>query len=73
MRDLSTNGYRPATGLARLTWPQIEIIDAMISSLCGLTEESRNKEAFLVLVVRNGHLRFGTTTALTEELVPARE
>jgi len=73
MRDLaSTNGYRPAKGLSRLTWPQIEVIDAMVSSLCGVTEESRNKEAMLILVIRNGHLRFGTTTALTEEICPAR-
>jgi hypothetical protein len=71
MRDLSTNGYQPARGLMRLTWPQIEKIDAMISSLCGLTEQT-GREAHLILVVRNGHLRFATRTELSEEMVPNR-
>lgn len=71
MRDISSNGYRPAKGLMRLTWPQVEKIDAMISSLCGLTEET-NKEAHLILVIRNGKLRFATYTNLSEELTPAR-
>lgn len=71
MRVLSTNGYRPAQGLLRLTWPQIEKIDAMVSSLCGLTEQT-GKEAHLILIVRNGKLRFATHTALSEELAPNR-
>jgi hypothetical protein len=73
MRDLSSsNGFRPAQGLSRLTWPQIEIIDAMVSSLCGLTESSRDHEAYLILAVRHGKLRFGSTTELTQEMVPNR-
>lgn len=74
MRDLSADGYRPAKGLSRLTWPQVEMIDAMVGSLCGLTEteEVRDREMFLILVVRNGKLRFGTTTEISEELKPGR-
>jgi hypothetical protein len=71
MQDISSNGYRPVKGLMRLTWPQVEKIDAMISSLCGLTEET-GKEAHLILVIRNGKVRFATYTNLSEELSPAR-
>lgn len=71
MFDLSQNGYQPAKGLMRLTWPQIEKIDVMVSSLCGVTE-GRGTEAHLVLVVRNGKLRFATRSMVSEELVPNR-
>jgi hypothetical protein len=72
MQDISSNGYhRPVKGLMRLTWPQVEKIDAMISSLCGLTEET-HKEAHLILVIRNGKVRFATYTNLSEELLPTR-
>lgn len=68
--DLSSNGYRPAKGLLRLTWPQIEQIDAMVSSLCGLTEGGG--EARVTLIIKNGRLRFAERPVLSEELRPTR-
>lgn len=50
-------GHRPAKGLLRLTWPQVEILDAKISSLCALTEQTHG-EAKLVIVIKNGIPRF---------------
>jgi len=70
-RDLSDVGYRPAQGLKRLTWNQIQIIDAMVSSLCGYTNGKRDAEALLILKVRNGKLRQGFTTATGEIIHPA--
>jgi hypothetical protein len=71
MRDLSDTTYRPAPGLQRLTWNQIRIIDAMVSSLCGYTNGHRDNEALLILKVKNGYLRAGFTTALGEVIQPA--
>jgi hypothetical protein len=71
MRNLSDTSYRPAPGLQRLTWNQIRIIDAMVSSLCGFTNGSRDHEAMLILKVKDGHLRHGFTTALGEVIHPA--
>jgi hypothetical protein len=71
MQDITTtNGYRPAKGLLRLTWPQIETIDAKISSLCAFTEESSG-EAELVIKIKKGKVRF-VEMRLSEELSPAR-
>jgi len=62
--------YRPAQGLLRLTWPQVEQIDAKISSLCAYTEETQG-EARLVIVIKKGKVRFIESVA-SEEFAPAR-
>jgi len=67
----STNDYQPpAKGLLRLTWPQIEMIDAKVSSLCGFTEENGG-EARLVIVIKQGKVRFIETVS-SEQLLPKR-
>lgn len=71
MKDLSSKSFRPAQGLKRLTWPQIEQIDAMIDALCQRTAKAGQVASALLTVV-NGHLKSGTTTELMEELVPNR-
>lgn len=69
MQDLGDDdNFRPARGLRRLTWPQVERIDALISSLCKLTYDGG--EARIVLVIRNGKLRFAERPVLSEELRP---
>lgn len=70
MQEIPTNGHRPAKGLLRLTWPQVEMIDAKISSLCGFTEEGGG-EARLVVVIKKGKVRF-VEMVLSEELSPTR-
>ena len=70
MKDLSSKSFRPAQGLKRLTWPQIEQIDAMIDALCARTGSGQAAAALLTVI--NGHLRSGTMTELMEELVPNR-
>ena len=70
MKDLSSKDFRPAQGLKRLTWPQIEQIDAMIDALCTKTAPGRAATALLMVI--NGHLRSGAVTELAEELVPNR-
>ncbi|MCB0190616.1 MAG: hypothetical protein KDJ65_01585 [Anaerolineae bacterium] len=47
----------PAKGLTRLWWSLIEDLDAKASSLCSLTEASKG-EARLVIVIKNGKIRF---------------
>ncbi len=71
MQDISANGFRPAKGLMRLTWPQIEKIDAVVSSLCGWTEETGG-EAKVTLIIKKGKLRFVERPVLSEELFPTR-
>lgn len=57
MQGFLHNGCPPARGLLRLTWPQIETIDAKISSLCALTETGE-VQAELVITIKNGRLEF---------------
>jgi len=72
MQELApTNGYRPAKGLLRLTWPQIETIDAKLSSLCAYTQDSGG-QAELKIIVKSGKIRFVEMTT-SEELSPARK
>ena len=68
--EKSGNNYQPARGLLRLTWPQIELIDAKVSSLCAFTEENGG-EARLVIVIKKGKVRF-VETVESEELRPNR-
>ena len=71
MQDISKpEGYRPAKGLLRLTWPQVETIDAKLSSLCAYTEAG-GSQAELKIIVRNGKIRFVEMT-ISEELSPVR-
>lgn len=70
MQDINANGYRPAKGLLRLTWPQVETIDAKLSSLCAYTEQT-GSQAELKIVVKNGKIRFVEMT-ISEELNPTR-
>lgn len=72
MKALRSNGYRPAKGLLRLTWAQVQEIDALVSSLCALTEHD-GSEAEMTLVVKAGKLRFARRPVLSQELKPARE
>jgi hypothetical protein len=73
VKEFHANGYRPAKGLLRLTWPQVEQIDAMVSSLCALTEQNgEGDEARLVLVVKRGKLKYAERPVLSTELRPTR-
>ncbi len=67
---MQQGNYQPAKGLVRLTWPQVEAIDARVSQLCVLTEQSQG-EARVVLVIRRGQVRFVEQTT-SEELTPGR-
>ncbi|MCB0207730.1 MAG: hypothetical protein KDJ52_00280 [Anaerolineae bacterium] len=45
----------PAKGLTKLTWRQVEELDAKISSLCAHTQSLKNdEEVHLPIVIRNG-------------------
>lgn len=48
------DGYPPAKGLRKLTWAQVEQLDAVIAGLC---KQSERAEVELVVVIRNGHPR----------------
>ena len=72
MQMLSANGYKPAKGLHRLTWTQVEQIDAAISSLCALTEQDRG-EIHLTIVIRNGKPRGMGWPVPIEKLAPTRK
>jgi hypothetical protein len=70
-QEIPANGFKPAKGLLRLTWPQVELIDAKISSLCAFTEQTGG-EARLVVVIKRGIPRFVEMTH-SEELSPTRK
>lgn len=70
MEDISSSGgYRPATGLSRLTWAQVEKLDAVVKAMCELTARD-DSEARVVLVVKRGRLRFVERPMVSEELRP---
>ena len=50
--------YRPGNGLLRLTWPQIEAIQAKYARLWVFVSEQGDAEARLILVVKKGKVRF---------------
>ena len=49
-------GYRPAKGLKKLTWTQVEQLDEAIAQLCALSQEEKTTVE-LTIVIRNGHPR----------------
>lgn len=63
----SQDGYRPAIGLLRLTWPQVELVCEKLALLFSLTKQSEEK-ARLEILVKNGNVRFITTTLPWGEL-----
>ncbi len=68
---LALGGPRPAKGLRVLTWPQVEKVDEVLSSLCLLTR-SNDGDATVTIKVRKGKVRFIERPVLSEELSPAR-
>lgn len=70
MQGFPRNGSPPAKGLLRLTWPQIEVIDAKVSSLCALTETGE-VQAELVVTIKNGRVEF-VKMLTSERLRPHR-
>lgn len=71
MAEPGTNGrYPPAKGLLRLTWEQVQAIDAKVSSLCGFTEDGE-LEASLVITIKRGHVDCIQMTT-SEKLRPKR-
>jgi hypothetical protein len=71
MKAISDRNRRvpPAKGLTCLTWPQVEQIDAKLASLCSFTKNG--SEARLVVIVKNGKIRFIEETT-SEVLSPNR-
>jgi hypothetical protein len=53
-----TNGYEPASGYLRLTDQQIKSIQAKYAHLWHFVSEQGDAEARLVLIVKQGKLRF---------------
>ena len=72
MENENGRTYPPAAqGLKRLTWAQVELIDAKISSLCAFTEDGQ-VEAHLVIRIRRGRVDFVEMTT-SERLAPGRQ
>lgn len=49
---------KPAKGLLRLTWPQVELIQAQYAKLWSFVANNLDSEARLVLVIKRGKTRF---------------
>lgn len=72
MNDLSAKGgYRPAKGLKKLTWAQVEMIDEVIDLMCALSKQQK-VEVEITLVIRHGHPRWIKHPLVSYELKPTR-
>lgn len=72
MDDLSAgNGFRPAKGLKKLTWPQVEKIDNVIDLMCALSRKS-GAEIDITITIKNGQPRFVKHPLVSHELRPDR-
>ena len=61
--------FRPAQGLRKLTWSQVEQLDLIIDQLCQVSvAESSVLE--LTVIIRNGHPRHFKHPLITKTLQP---
>jgi hypothetical protein len=76
MKDLSAGEIgeilRPAKGLKKLTWAQVEIIDEAIDLLGALSKKLK-AEVEVTIVIRNGLPRRIKHPLITYELKPTRD
>lgn len=72
MDDLAAgSGYRPAQGLKKLTWPQVERIDDAIDLMCALSRKN-GAEIDITITIKNGQPRFVKHPLISYELKPGR-
>lgn len=73
MDDLPAgNDFRPAKGLKKLTWSQVEKIDEVIDLMSSLSRKM-GSEIEIVITIKNGHPRFVKHPLVSYELRPGRE
>jgi hypothetical protein len=68
----TTRDHRPAQGLLRLTWPQVEEIRRLYSLLCAFLAENGQAEARLSIIVKRGKVRFAELELPAEGDIPPR-
>ena len=61
--------FRPAQGLRKLTWSQVEQLDQAIHQLCQHSV-SEGGVLELTVIIRNGHPRHFKHPLITKELTP---
>lgn len=67
-----TTTYRPALGLKKLTWSQVEELDRVIAEACEATNGQRSAFRIVPVVIMNGQPRkFGPAVEL-KDLKPNR-
>lgn len=72
MNDLSAgNSFRPAKGLKKLTWAQVEKIDEVIDLTSSLSRKT-GSEIEIVITIKNGHPRIVKHPLVSYELRPDR-
>lgn len=63
--------FRPAQGLKKLTWAQVEMLDAAVAALCDLSAADE-ADFKLTLVIRNGNPRHFEHPVKMQQLRPGR-
>lgn len=71
MDELSSAGgvYRPAKGLKKLTWAQVEQIDEVVDLMSALSKKLGG-DVEITILIRNGHPRFIKHPLVSYELKP---
>ena len=64
-----TQRFRPARGLQKLTWAQVEELDRVVAELCEWSL-AQGDQVELVIVIRKGHPRFVRHPLVSKPLKP---
>lgn len=64
-----TTRFRPASGLRKLTWAQVELIDQIVAEMCGLSETTGDEVQVRILIT-GGHPRRIERPLVTSSLKP---
>lgn len=68
MEPLQGGMYPPAKGLKKLTWSQVEQIDALVANICDMVPA----EAEVTIVIKQHHPRFLKQPVVTVPFPPVK-